>query len=512
MNRSSSSTAIFNWCPSVFQGNLYIGGAEVAREYVNRPDLTAERFIAHPFEPGARLYKTGDLARWRQDGTLDTLGRIDHQVKIRGFRIELGEIEAALKSVPGVREVVAVAREDNPGDKRLVAYLVGAEQSATGVQDLRSALEDRLPDYMVPSAFVWLGHLPLTPNGKVDRKALPAPDAQDRPQEGLVAPRNAIEEQLTAIWREVLHLKEVSVFDNFFHLGGHSLLAIQVTSRIRELFKVDLPLFAVFTAPTVAALSEGLASGLWTGDHTPVLPLQRCPRDVPLQASFVQERLWFLHQLEPQSPAYNVPSALRLRGSLNLPLLERALNQLAARHEPFRTTFRYAEDRLHQVIVPDASLRIAVVDFAAHAAGAREEAAKRWLADEANKPFDLERGPLIRASLARIAETEHLLVVVLHHTISDGWSLAVLFQEWAALYDAGSSNRTPPLAQLAVQYADFAAWQRQSMSGAVLDLELAIGNRPLPGLLRQSICPWTIRVSKTAPAKPAGFRSPYLKR
>ena len=461
-------------------GELYIGGVGVAREYLGRPELTAQRFLDNPLVPGTRLYKTGDLARWREDGNLEYLGRADHQVKIRGFRIELGEIESVLKSLPGVRDAVAVAREDHPGDKRLVAYLVGPARNAAAVPDLRAALRQRLPDYMLPGALVWLEQLPLTPNGKIDRKNLPAPDQPNRAQEDFVAPRNPIEEQLATIWRQVLHLNQVSVLDNFFNLGGHSLLAIQVASRVREVLKVELPLFAVFTAPTIAALSEGIGSGVWSSDTTPVIPVRRVSRDASIQASFVQERLWFLHQLHPQSAAYNVPSGLRLKGRLDLSALEKALNLLVARHESLRTTFRYAEERLQQVIAPALTLRLVLTDLTAGDPATTQDLT-RWLTAEAQKPFDLEKGPLIRVALARVAEAEHVLALVLHHTIADGWSLAVLFQEWASLYDSLTGGAAPALAELPVQYADFAAWQRQTMPGPILERELGYWKQALAG-------------------------------
>lgn len=469
------------WVPIGVPGEVYIGGAGVARGYLNREELTAQRFVPDPFEPGARLYRTGDLARWREDGRLEYLGRIDHQVKIRGFRIELGEIESSLRALAGVREAIVIAREDRPGDKRLVAYLVG-DSGAVSIQDMRDALKQRLPEYMIPAAFVWLPEMPLTPNGKIDRKALPAPDHQPTRHESFVAPRNPVEEQVAAIWCEVLHLKEVSIEDNFFHLGGHSLLAIQVTSRIRELLKVELPIFAVFTAPTVAALSEGLAAGSWSADERPVLPLRTVSRQGPLQASFVQERLWFLQQLEPQSPAYNVPATLRLKGHLNPAALQTALDQLVQRHEPLRTTLRFTGERLEQVIAPALVVPLIITDFSDRDEALGETAASQWIGVEANKPFDLEQGPLLRVNLARLGPFEHLLLVTMHHAICDGWSLAVFFQELAALYDA-ANGATPgsQLAALPVQYADFSAWQRECLSGTVLERELTYWKEALAG-------------------------------
>ncbi|HWH70558.1 MAG TPA: condensation domain-containing protein, partial [Candidatus Sulfotelmatobacter sp.] len=469
--------------PIGIPGELYIGGAGLAREYLNRPDLTAERFIDHPFIAGARLYKTGDLARWRVDGNLEFLGRIDHQVKIRGFRIELGEIEAALKKHPAVHEAVVVAREDPSGDKRLMAYVVQNPGHSLTVADLRQGMRERLPEYMVPSLVVFLEALPMTPSGKIDRKALPAPEPErQRTGTEFVAARKPIEEQLAAIWSEVLQLKQVGVLDNFFDLGGHSLHAIQVISRVREVFKVELPLFSLFDAPTIAALAQGLESGQWNQHRPPVLPLQAVSRAGSLPVSFVQERLWFIDQLEPGSHAYNVPAALRLKGRLEAASLQRAFTELMRRHEVLRTSFQYAEGELSQVITPNLPLEIQVADFGSVSAGSREQRVQEWVNATAQQPFDLARGPLIRASLARLAEAEHALVVVMHHTISDGWSQALLLQELAALYNAFAAGKgAPAFPALPVQYADFAHWQRQVMQGAVLEQELAYWKQRLAG-------------------------------
>ena len=339
-------------------GELYIGGDGLARGYLNRPELTAERFIAHPFRSGARLYRTGDLARWRADGTLEFLGRIDHQVKIRGFRIELGEVEAALKKHPAVRETVVVAREDAPGDKRLVAYLALHPEKSATPEDLRQGLKQWLPEYMAPSVFVFLEALPMTPNGKVDRKALPAPEGDRHgSSRAFVPPRTPAEIQLAEIWREVLQLQEVGARDNFFDLGGHSLLAIQTIARVRDAFKVELPLSALFDAPTITALAEALCTGRWAATREDLVLLQPISRAGLLPVSFVQERLWFLEQLDA-GDAYHVPLALRLRGRLDVAALQRALDAVIDRHEALRTTFQHADGGLCQVVAPSLSVPI----------------------------------------------------------------------------------------------------------------------------------------------------------
>ena len=463
-------------------GELYIGGDGLARGYLGRPDLTAERFVPNPFTPGARLYKTGDLARWRDDGNLEYIGRSDHQVKVRGFRIELGEIESVLKKQPSVREAVVIAREDKPGEKRLAAYVETNEKIPTA-DELRRAIRDKLPEYMIPSFFVFLEALPLTPNGKVDRKALPAPEL-DRDTSGakFIAPRTEDEERLAGIWREVLGLKGVGINDNFFDLGGHSLLAVQAVSRIRELFKVELPLMSLFDAPTIGMLADGLAANRWTATQDVMPSLKPVSREGHLPVSFVQERLWFLDQLAPGSHAYNVPLALRLTGRLNAGALERALNEVIQRHEVLRTTLAFADDNLAQVIAPSLALELKAIDLKNMPQESREARAQEIVNEEAQRPFELGRGPLLRASLIRLDETDHVFSIVLHHTISDGWSLAIFFQELEVCYNAfAAGKRVPQVPPLPIQYVDFAQWQRNWMQGKVLEGELAYWKKRLAG-------------------------------
>jgi amino acid adenylation domain-containing protein/FkbH-like protein len=463
-------------------GELYIGGDGLARGYLNRPELTAEKFVPHPFQAGSRLYRTGDVARWRGDGNLEYLGRIDHQVKIRGFRIELGEIESVLKTHGSIRELVVLAREDYPGEKRLVAYIVPEASSEVSIENLRDLVREKLPEYMMPSAFVFLEALPMTPNGKVDRQALLKTEkTASSSGQKFIAPRTALERKVAAVWCEVLHQEQIGVKDNFFDLGGHSLMAIRAISRIREMFKVEPPISSIFAAPTVASFAEALDSGQWTQDKTSMLLLEAVPRTGRLAVSFVQERLWFLDQLEPGGCAYNVPVALRLRGRLNASALQAAIDGVISRHDALRSTFVYSEGTLEQVIQGTLRIPLPVTDLQRIPMEQREGRVAELVSEEARTPFDLAHGPLVRVRLIRLAPTEHALVVVMHHTVSDGWSLALFFHELALLYDAFPDTTIPDLPALPFQYVDFAHWQRQWMRGPVLARELAYWKGALEG-------------------------------
>ncbi|WP_420127102.1 non-ribosomal peptide synthase/polyketide synthase [Longimicrobium sp.] len=476
-------------------GELWLGGASVARDYLGRPGLTAERFIPDPFsaQPGARLYRTGDRVRWAEvrecDGdddsreadptlalshsrtfALEFLGRTDHQVKVRGFRIELGEIEARLAEHPGVRAPVVLAREDAPGDRRLVAYYLADEPVA--VDALKSHLAERLPEYMVPAAYVRLEALPLTPNGKVDRNALPAPTGDAYAAREYEAPVGETEQAVAAIWAAVLGAERVGRHDGFLDLGGHSLLATQVVSRVRERFGVELPLSALFEGPTVAELA-GRVEEVRQAELPVVPPVVPVERTGPLPLSFAQERLWFLHQMEPEGTRYNGPWPSRLRGHLDASALERALDELVRRHEALRTTFRPVERGAVQIVHPAAPAHLPVVDLTGLAPRDREDEARRLAREDAERLFDLERGPLLRATLVRLADDEHVLLLTMHHIVSDGWSMDVLFRELFTLYEwfsgpSDAAGAASPLPPLAVQYADFAVWQRGWLRGEVL--------------------------------------------
>jgi len=466
-------------------GELYIGGAGLARGYLNRPELTAERFIPNPFsrEPGARLYRTGDLARYLADGNIEYLGRLDHQVKIRGYRIELGEIEAVLVTHPQVREAVVVAREDEPGDRRLVAYVVVEEEQSPGVSELRHHLKAKLPEYMVPAVFMMLDQMPLSPNGKVDRRALPAPD-QARPDlaASYVAPRTATEEVMEAIWAEVLGLEPVGINDNFFELGGHSLLATQVMSRVRTAFEMEVPLRVLFEDQTVAALAARIEAVRQTEHGVKSSSMARVPRDREIPLSFAQRRLWFLNLMEPDSSFYNMPQTIRMSGVLNIQALHQTLNAIAARHEILRTTFAMVDGSPVQVIAPTISVPLPVIDLS-ELPEAQREAEMLYLAtEEAQRSFDLTRGPLLRAKLLWLGADEHILLLTLHHIIGDGWSFSVLIRELMALYEAFLTGKPSLLPELTIQYADFTVWQRQWLRGELHDRQLSYWEKQLDGL------------------------------
>ncbi|HEX5601181.1 MAG TPA: condensation domain-containing protein, partial [Pyrinomonadaceae bacterium] len=468
-----------NPVPIGVTGEIHIGGACVTRGYINHPELTAEKFVPDHFseEAGARLYKSGDLGRYLPDGNIEFLGRSDEQVKVRGFRIELGEIGATLGSHPAVRERIVIVREDTPGDKRLVAYLV--VQQKLDIGELRSYLKGRLPEYMVPSAFVFLDVLPLTPNGKVDRHALPAPDATR--QAALIAPRTATEERVAALYAHVLNLEAVGVDDNFFDLGGHSLLATQVVSRVREDFQVEVPVYTLFEAPTVEGLAENIDAQVRAGNTLKPSRPERVARDGALPLSYAQQRLWFIHQLDPLSPAYNVPLAVRLTGHLDVDALSATLTEVVRRHESLRTTFAVRNGEPQQLVHPPAEVELRITDLTVAPLEDPIPEAQRIADAEARLPFDLERGPLLRTRLLRLSEEEHVLLVTMHHIVSDGWSMGVLVREVGVLYPALCAGAESPLEELAIQYVDFAVWQREWLSGEVLDQQLRYWREQLAG-------------------------------
>ncbi|HEU0077009.1 MAG TPA: amino acid adenylation domain-containing protein, partial [Longimicrobiaceae bacterium] len=465
--------------PAGVPGELYLGGRGLARGYLGRPGLTAERFVPDPFgAAGERLYRTGDRARWSARGELEFLGRADEQVKIRGFRIEPGEIEVVLLEQEGVREAVVAVREDTPGGKRLVAYVVPEEDARVTPAELRAQLAARLPEYMVPGAYVVLEQLPLNANGKVDRRALPAPEQDSAAAH--VAPRTAAEEVLAGIWAEVLGVERVGVEANFFELGGHSLLATQVVSRARQTFAVEVPLRALFEAPSVAALAGRIEARRSAGTSS-APPIARVSREGPLPLSLAPQRLWVVDRLEPGSSAYNMPYALRLRGVLDLRALRGSIGGLVRRHEALRTTFAEHEGVPVQVIHPAAPVPLPVLDLGALREAERERRAQRLAGAEAMRPFDLTRGPLLRSTLLRLSGEDHVLCFTLHHVVSDAWSMDVLVREVSLLYAALSRGEVPRLPELPVQYADYAAWQREWLSGEVLEAQLAYWRERLAG-------------------------------
>jgi amino acid adenylation domain-containing protein len=464
-------------------GELYLGGEGLARDYLHQPQLTAAKFVPHPYSgvAGARLYGTGDQVRWLADGNLEFLGRIDQQVKIRGFRVELGEIEAVLKEGEHVREAVVVARGEEAGEKRLVAYVVGAKVHSS---ELREYLKGRLPEYMVPAVFVELAELPLTANGKVERRALPPPSVRDLElDEEYAVARTAAEEILSGIWREVLGVERVGIDDNFFALGGHSLKATQVMSRVRQACAVELPLRSLFAWPTVRELGREVERQWAAGTSSTEVALVRVEgRGGELPLSFAQQRLWFLEQLEPESGYYNVPAAIRLAGPLNVAALERSVNEIVSRHEVLRSRFLLRAGEPRQVIEQSAAISLAVQELERVAVGERESEARALLQREARAPFDLAQGPMLRVRVLRVAAEEHLVLLSLPHIVADGWSMEVLIRELETLYEAFSGGAaTSPLPQLALQYADYAGWQREWLQGERLEQQLSYWRKQLAG-------------------------------
>ncbi len=492
--------ASYQAVPVGVPGELYIGGLGLARGYLGRPDLTAERFVPDPFanalEPGARLYRVGDLARWWPDGRIEFLGRTDHQVKIRGFRIELGEVERALADCPGVRQAVVVTGDDGAGAHRLVSYVVPEPGEQPTLSGLRSAMGKRLPDYMLPGALVLLEALPRNPSGKVDRSALPAPE-QEREAGVGASPLSPTEELLAGIWADLLGVAQVARTENFFDLGGHSLLATRVLSRVRQIFAVELPVISLFEAPTLAGLAARIEESLRSpGSSAPrIVPV---PREGELPLSFAQQRLWFIDQLEPGGSAYNMPFAVRLVGELDFPAFAAAVSELTRRQESLRTVFPCVLGRPVQVVLPAAPILPGVVDLAALPLRPAFQEAERLTRLEAAEPFDLGRGPLLRTQLLRLSRHEHLAVATLHHIIADGWSLGVLFREIAVLYEAFRERRPSPLPELPIQYADFAIWQQAWLQGEVLAEHLGAWRRRLEGMPSQLDLP----TDRPHPARP----------
>ena len=458
-------------------GELWIGGPGVARGYHRRAELTAERFVERD---GRRWYRTGDLVRHLADGNLEFLGRTDHQVKIRGFRVEPGEVEVQLAAHPALREAAVVALDDARGEKRLVAYCVPEAEVAPAV--LRDFLTDRLPSYMVPSAFVLLPELPVTSHGKLDRSRLPEPeDAAAAPEEAGAPPRTLAEELVAGAWCEVLRLPRVGRHANFFELGGHSLLATQVATRLRQSLGVEVPVRAIFQAPTVAGLALELEAALAGEGSLAAPPIHPVPRDQDLPLSFAQERLWFIDRLTPGLAAYNIFFPLAVRGDLSVPALEAALGEVVRRHESLRTTFQAPAGRPVQVVAPFAGWSLPLADLSALPAAARSAEARRLADGEAARPFDLEEGPVLRATLVRSRDDDHALLLNIHHIAADGWSTGVLVTEVAALYRAALERTPSPLPELPVQYADFAVWQRGWLTGEALERQLSYWRERLAG-------------------------------
>jgi amino acid adenylation domain-containing protein len=482
-------------------GDLYLGGGGLARGYFGRPDLTAERFVPHPWSavPGERLYRTGDLARFLPDGEVDFLGRSDTQVKVRGFRIELGEIESVLLEHPEILDAAVVAVGGQTGEKRLAAFVVARNQTSPPAPSPRPETAElldlvgrRLPEYMRPAAVTFLDALPLTPNNKVDRQALAALPVA-RPVEA-PAGRTPTEELVVGLWADLLEVGTLGVHDDFFAAGGHSLMAGQVIAELRAQLGLELPQSCLFEHPTAAAFAREVEARLRSGATAlpPLAPLAQAERGAPLTASFAQERLWLYDQLEPGSNAFNMGYAFRLRGPLAIAALDASLREVARRHEILRTRVVARGGRPFQVVDPVPGRMLAVADL--RGAGDGEAAARRAVVAIQSRPFDLARGPLVRAVLLRIGDDESVFCLALHHILSDGWSLALLIREMTALYGAfignfGTAGGPSPLPELAVQYADFAAWQRSWLQGDLLEAQLRHWQERLGGGPRWAALP-----------------------
>ncbi|PYP83917.1 MAG: non-ribosomal peptide synthetase [Blastocatellia bacterium AA13] len=464
-------------------GEIHIGGAGVARGYQRQPALTAEKFVPNPFgiEAGERVYRTGDLAKLRSDGNLEFIGRTDHQVKVRGYRIELGEIEAALMQNSAVREAVVIVRKDDTVE-RLAAYLVSDRNPAPGANELRGYLQGKLPEYMIPSVFVWLDQMPLTRNGKIDKLALPRPkEAGVQASDAYKTSATPIEEMLCVIWAELLDLEHVGVKDNFFELGGHSLVATQAVSRIRDAFRVEIALRTMFEYPTVEDLARVIEDGMRAAEGMTVPPIERVDRNRLLPLSFAQQRLWFIDQLEPGDPFYNMPAAVRLEGPLNVEVLTRSLTELLRRHDVLRTTFSMVDGDPVQVIAPPEPVNLVIEDLSGSPESTREEEALALLRVEWQRPFDLSAGPVVRPLLIKLSDLEHIVQLDMHHIVGDLWSLGVLIGEVAVLYEAFIEDQPSPLPELAIQYADYAVWQREWLQGSVLENQIGYWREQLNG-------------------------------
>jgi amino acid adenylation domain-containing protein len=460
-------------------GELYVAGEGVARGYVGREELTAERFLpAHYSKPGERLYKTGDLVRYLVDGNIEYLGRKDHQVKIRGYRIELGEIESALLQHEAIREAVVIIGGETGGDKTLVAYLVSHSGERLTKGELRAYLKQRLPDYMVPAAFVMMEAMPLTPNGKLDRRALPG---LQREREAGTTSRTPVEELVASIFEEVLKVDRVTRVDNFFEIGGHSLLATQMASRVRQTFGVEIGIRSIFEQATVEGLAGKIEEAIVRRENRPAPPLLKAPRDCRLLLSYAQQRLWFIDQLDPGKATYNIPGAVRLEGRLNLEALKGVINEVVRRHEVLRTRIEVEEGTPVQVIEVWTPQQLAVGDLSNLDPAEREVEVRRIAREEARTGFDLRQGPLIRVRVLKLGAEQHVVFFTMHHIVSDAWSVRVLVREVCALYEDLSEGKRPSLPELELQYADYAMWQQGYLTGDILEGEVRYWKERLKG-------------------------------
>ncbi|PSF28879.1 non-ribosomal peptide synthetase, partial [Aphanothece hegewaldii CCALA 016] len=446
-------------------GELHIGGKQLALGYLNRPELTTEKFISNPFsnDPLVKLYKTGDLARYLSDGNIEYVGRIDNQIKLRGFRIELGEIEAILTQHPQISESLVIVSQTTPLKQKLIAYLV-TKDSEIESASIRAWCNEKLPAYMIPAVYVILDAFPLTPNGKINRNALPIPNQSIERKK---PPTTPTEQLLALIWSDILNIENIEREDNFFELGGHSLLATQVISRIRQNLKVEIPVKSLFTYPTIEQLAQHITQIQQSEQLPPIKARERNTTNLPL--SFAQARLWFLDQLEEHSSTYNMPIVLQITGQLNTEALQKSWTEIVTRHEVLRTNFVTHDGIPVQIIHPEVDTEINYIDFSKNTTNQK---ITDLISTEIEKPFNLSSDRLGRVSLINLGQDKYLLLVTLHHIISDGWSMSILVQELSTLYQAFSQNKTSPLSELPIQYADFAQWQREILTDEYLDKQL----------------------------------------
>lgn len=470
-------------CP----GELFIGGAGLADGYLNQPDLTAERFVQDPLseDPGAMFYRTGDIVRLLDDGNLEFIGRRDFQVKIRGFRVELGEIETLLRSIEGVRESVAMLREDEPGRKQLVAYFVLSENKYVSIQSMRDYVKLYVPDYMVPAAFVRIDRIPFTPNGKTDKDALPVPQSGDFVHSGDDSgkiPANSDESTILKIFRDLIKVDDIGVRDNFFELGGHSLLAAQLVSRIRDTYGIKLALCDIFQAPTVHELALKIQSMAGQDSHGAEIFIKAVGEHAEYPISYSQMRIWYLDQLEPQTPAYNIFLANRLSGSLDIDALTKSVNLIAERRQSLRTIFRKSEPDPVQIILPHKTFSIDVADIGDVPLESRELEILKQCSREVNRGFDLSHGPLFRWLLVKQSENEHVLVFTVHHIIADGWSIGIIIRELMNIYSELVSGTPVSLAPLEFQYQDYALAQTEWMNTDAAQSQISYWKQKFAGI------------------------------
>lgn len=461
-------------------GEMYVGGKGLALGYWNRPEINQEKFIKHPFDPDpeAILYKTGDMVKYVPDRGLEFIGRKDNQVKIRGYRIELGEIEGVLNQPEDVREAIVIAQEYGADDRRLIAYMAGDGD----VEQWKKYASTLLPPFMVPSYFVKMEAFPLTTQGKVDRKALPLPETAMLEDE-FVAPRTATESKIASIWSETLKVERVSIHSSFFDLGGHSLLATQLISRLEDAFQLSIPLRMLFECPTIASLHTRIMELSQNGKRERIPTITKAPPTEKFPLSHAQQRLWFLHQLEPDSTAYNVPHIWRLTGPWNASALEKGYNALLQRHEILRTVFPNENGQPFQDVQPYQFTPLPVIDLRERIKASKEEQLNDLIEQEAGIKFDLHRGPLIQAKLLALEEEESVLLCTMHHIITDGWSEEILLKEWLAFYEEAQSGSRAELAALPIQYTDFSVWQREWLTDDVIGLQLDYWKAELSGEL-----------------------------